>query len=86
VTLSTWLRWPLRIAGWLIWQVMIGFFMLIIFANVFGEYGIFHNDVVDRLAFVAYVAATLWLGSWLPVRGWLRGTREKREEGVRSNA
>jgi hypothetical protein len=70
-------RWLLRLVGWLVWQSIVALSALILFANLFAEYGRFNNRFVNPVAAIAFLAAALWLGTWIPVRSWIRSGREQ---------
>jgi hypothetical protein len=75
------LRWVLRIAGWMVWQAIVVLWALVIFANIFGEYGrLGSNRFVDPIAALAFLAAALWLGTWIPVQAWRRADRKADDE------
>jgi hypothetical protein len=65
-----WVKWTLRVVGWAAWQVFVLFCALVLFANLFSEYGVYSNRFVDPVAAVAFFVAAIWFGTWLPVRRW----------------
>jgi hypothetical protein len=69
-------RWLLRIVGWLVWQSIVALWALILFANLFAEYGRFNNRFVNPVAAIAVLTAALWVGTWIPVRSWFRSDRK----------
>jgi uncharacterized membrane protein YhaH (DUF805 family) len=66
----------LRIVGWAAWQLSVLLFVFIIYANLFSEYGIYSDPVVDSIAALVFLLIALFLGTWLPMRRW----RSKRAE------
>lgn len=69
------MRWILRIVGWLVWQCIVALWALVLFVNLFGEYGRFDNRFVSSVAALGFLVAALWLGTWVPVRSWIRSER-----------
>ncbi len=90
IVLPVWVRRPLRIVGWLVWQSIVALWALILFATLFAEYGRFNNRFVNPVAAIAFLAAAMWLGTWIPVRSWIRSERaqdcEQRRTSVRARA
>jgi hypothetical protein len=66
----TWVKWTLRVIAWAAWQLFVLFVALVVYANLFSEYGIYTNRFVDPVAAVFFLLIPLWLGTWLPVRNW----------------
>ena len=61
-------KW-MRMAGWVFWQVLWLGFALIVYANLFSEYGAYGGiRVVNFAAAVVLIGFALWIGTWLPVR------------------
>lgn len=58
---------------WALWQFFVLFALGVAFVNVFTEYGWFPSSPLAPYAAVAFLAAAIWLGTWLPVRRWKRG-------------
>ena len=59
----------MRIAGWMFWQLLWLAFALLVYANLFSEYGAYGgNRVVHLLAGVALIGIAVWIGTWLPIR------------------
>jgi hypothetical protein len=80
VSFPAWVQWMLRLVGWATWQLFVLLFVFIIYANLFSEYGIYSNPVVDPIAAVVFLLIALFLGTWLPVRRW-RSKRAESGEG-----
>jgi hypothetical protein len=57
---------------WALWQLFVLFFALVVYANLFGEYGIYHQPVVDVVAGVIFLAFALTAGTVIPLREWWR--------------
>jgi hypothetical protein len=61
-------KW-MRMAGWVFWQLLWLLFAVIVYANLFSEYGAYGgNRVVNSAAAVALIGFALWIGTWLPVK------------------
>jgi hypothetical protein len=39
----TWVKWTLRVIAWAAWQLFVLFVALVVYANLFSEYGIYTN-------------------------------------------
>jgi hypothetical protein len=50
-------------------------FAFLVYANLFGEYGVYHRPVVVRVAAVVFLVLALGLGT-LPIRRWRAAQRE----------
>ncbi|PYV10754.1 MAG: hypothetical protein DMG07_20505 [Acidobacteria bacterium] len=79
VTFPGWVEWTLRVVAWAGWQLVVLFFALVVYGNLFSEYGIYSNRFVDPVAAVVLLTLALWLGTWLPVRKWV--ARHRSGEG-----
>lgn len=60
----------LAIVGWFIWQLFIFAFVIIVYGNLFGEYGRFRGRVVESGAAVLLFGAAIVIGTYIPVRRW----------------
>ena len=61
-------KW-MRMAGWVFWQLLWLGSALIVYANLFSEYGAYGGiRVVNFAAAVVLIGFALWIGTWLPVR------------------
>jgi hypothetical protein len=59
----------MRITGWLFWQLLWLVFAVLVYANLFSEYGKYGgNRVVNSVAAVALIGIAVWIGTWLPIR------------------
>lgn len=74
------MTWALRIVGWGAWQLFVLFFTLLVYANLFSEYGAYSHPVVDPIAAVLFLVMALYLGTWVPVRQWRAGRNVADEE------
>ena len=55
---------------WCAWQLFVLFFALIVYANLFSEYGAYSHPVVDPIAAAAFLVAAIYIGTWMPIRRW----------------
>ena len=55
VTFPGWVEWTLRVVAWAGWQLVVLFFALVVYGNLFSEYGIYSNRFVDPVAAVTEV-------------------------------
>lgn len=79
MSFPAWARWMLRIAGWAGWQLFVLIFAFIVYANLFGEYGVYQQPVVVLVAAVVFLVLALFLGT-LPIRRWRAEQRELEEK------
>jgi hypothetical protein len=66
-----------------VWQLVVLFFAFIVYANLFGEYGVYSHPAVDSLAAVVFLAAALYIGTWIPLRRWRSQPHASDEAGPR---
>lgn len=75
------LEWALRIAGWSAWQLFVLLLAILVYANLFSEYGVYSHPVLDPLAAVVFFLVALYIGTWVPIRRW-RAARHISDEDV----
>jgi len=51
-------------------------FALIVYVNLFSEYGVYSHPIVDPVAAVVFLVLTLFFGT-LPIRRWRAARRER---------
>jgi hypothetical protein len=70
------MKWALFIVAWAAWQLLVLFLAFVVWANIFSEYGIYQHRLLGAVAAVLFMAASLYLGIWVPLRRW-RGRAAK---------
>ena len=66
-----------RVLAWALWQLFVLTFVFIVYANLFGEHGIYHQPVLDVVGalMLAVVAGTV-----IPWRRWRAANRDWERE------
>jgi hypothetical protein len=75
-----WVQWTVTLLSWAAWQLFVLLFTLLVYANLFGEYGLYHQPVLEVVAGVVFLAFAVTAGTAIPVRRWRRGQRSRIEE------
>jgi hypothetical protein len=53
-----------------LWQILVLVFVIVVYANLFGQYGIYHQPMVDVVAAVVGHAFAAVAGTVIPLRRW----------------
>jgi len=66
----------MRLVAWVLWQTFTLFFALLVWANLFGEYGRYTGVTSGRVALVVALIFAVIAGTIIPWRRWRRADRE----------
>ena len=78
---TTVVKRTLLFGAWAAWQMIVLLLMLVVYANLFSEYGVYSNRFVDPVVAIVFVLFALWLGTWLPLRQWRAARRVRSDNG-----
>ena len=69
-----------RVLAWVLWQLFVLAFVFIVYANFFGEYGIYHQPVLDVVAALLALMLAVVAGTVIPWRRWRAANRDALRE------
>jgi hypothetical protein len=64
-----------RIFSLALWQLLVLTFLVVVWANLFGEYALYHNPIVDSVSLILFLAFGVIAGTVIPLRRWRRVRR-----------
>jgi hypothetical protein len=67
----------MRLLAWTIWQILTLVFALLVWANLFGEYGRYRDTTASMAALIVALSFALVTGTIIPWRRWRAADRAR---------
>jgi hypothetical protein len=72
-------RLAARVLAWALWQLFVLAFVFIVYASLFGEYGIYHQPMLNVVGALLALMLAIVAGTVIPWRRWRTGNATRRK-------